>query len=137
MISDNLEHDSQNQNTSNLNLEMITSTPEQELHEQKEDLKDQKVSFLKNTNGENESVNVPLTKSGDINRYFLENQVKSSDLQRAPSKNYIVCHYLRIMVHDHGFINPPSSNSASTMTLTDAFNPSKCNPLGGDNLYMT
>ena len=89
MISDNLEHDSQNQNTSNLNLEMITSAPEQELHEQKEDLEDQKVSFLKKTNGENESVNVPLTKSGDINRYFLENQVKSSHLQRAPSKSYI------------------------------------------------
>ena len=87
MISDNLEHDSQNQNTSNLNLEMITSAPEQELHEQKEDFEDQKVSFLKNTNGENESVNVPLTKSGDINRYFLENQVKSSHLQRAPREH--------------------------------------------------
>ena len=88
MISDNLEHDSQNQNTSNLNLEMITSAPEQELHEQKEEFEDQKVSFLKNTNGENESVNVPLTKSGDINRCFIENQVTSSHLQRAPSKNY-------------------------------------------------
>ena len=71
MISDNLEYDSQNQNTSNLNLEMITSAPEQELHEQKEDLEDQKVSFVKNTDGENESVNVPLTKSGGINRYIL------------------------------------------------------------------
>ena len=84
MISDNLEHDSQNQNTSNLNLEMITSAPEQELHEQKENLKDQKVSFLKNTNGENESVNVPLTKSGDINRYFIGNRVKSLHWQRSP-----------------------------------------------------
>ena len=71
MISDNLEYDSQNQNTSNLNLEMITSAPEQELHEQKEDLEDQKVYFVKNTDGENESVNVPLTKSGGINRYIL------------------------------------------------------------------
>ena len=61
---------------------MITSAPEQELHEQKEEFEDQKVSFLKNTNGENESVNVPLTKSGDINRYFIENQVKSSHSQR-------------------------------------------------------
>ena len=71
MISDNLEYDSQNQNTSNLNLEMITSAPEQELHEQKEDLEDQKVYFVKNTDGENESVNVPLIKSGGINRYIL------------------------------------------------------------------
>ena len=68
MISDDLENDTQNQNTSN--LEMITSAPEQELQEQKEDLEGGTTSFLKETNRDNDSVNISLAKAGGINRNF-------------------------------------------------------------------